>query len=152
LDNIVPNARINVTINYDGNGNRINYDYEWEGPTNGIVGVTFDLLRDADPAAMKQRGDILVIGPYRLRIVGEGYMSPAVYAVRDGWNAAARVRMIWLWHLLDKVYRRAVMTCAVWGLANRPAGVIPTWRDVYALRYLVRAWRWFNDPFGVLND
>jgi hypothetical protein len=152
LLDIAPNARITTTVNYDGNGRRISYSYKWEGPEDGIVGVSFDLLRDADPAVTKQRGDILVIGPYRLRIIGEGYMSPAVYAMRDGWNAVARIRVIWLWHLLDKIYRRAVMTCAVWGLAERPAGVVPTWRDVHALRRLARAWRWFNDPFKVLDD
>jgi hypothetical protein len=45
------------------------YSFEWVG--GNTIGVTRDLLEQADPALLRREGDVLVIGPYRARIVEE---------------------------------------------------------------------------------
>lgn len=149
LLDIVPDAYIKFTVNHDDFGHRSGYDYEWDGPRNGIVGVTFELLRDADPAMLRREGNTIIMGPCCLRIVGESLRG--VYAIIDGRFVVFRVYRFRLSRWLDKIYRRLIVTCSIWGLADFERGTLPTWRNVRFLRCIAEVWRWFNDPFGVLD-
>lgn len=133
LHHIIPNADIITTVNYDDSGNRESYDYAWEGNANGIVGISLFCVSREEDEMISTHGKI-AIGPYHLRIVGQGNFGQMVYAVRDGRRAAVKVRQMKLVCLLNKIYRRLIITCSVWGLADYNEAVIPTWRDVRALK------------------
>lgn len=42
---------------------------------------------------------------------------------------------------LDLVYRRLVITAAVWRLAHFHEGALPIWRDVYVLERVAKFWQ-----------
>lgn len=87
-------------------------------------------------------GDRLIIGPCRVRVVETNFMMRSVVVVRDGplwvaWLAASRAGQ-----LADLVYRRLIITAAVWELANYDQGRVPSWRDLHAVRWLKGWGRW----------
>ncbi len=139
LHHIIPDATIATTTNYDDFGNIESCDYAWEGDKNGIVGISFVLFKRAKCSSkngLKIDGNVILVGPYRLRVIGRDYN--ALYAVRDGWQAAIKVRQMKIVCLLNKIYRRLIITCSVWGLADYNEAVIPTWRDVHALKRITK--------------
>lgn len=148
LHYVIPDADIITTTNYDTFGNRESYDYAWEGKENGIVGISLFRVSKEEDEMISTHGRI-VIGPYHLRIIGQGNFGQMAYAVRDGRRAAIKVRQMKLVCLLNKIYRRIIITCSVWGLADYNEAVIPTWHDVRVLRKLVG---WLGDPLGALPD
>lgn len=81
-------------------------------------------------------GDIVTLGPYRLRVIAPyDYVSMAAYAMRDGWKA----RAYGLWYRaagpLRRTYQRLIVTAAVWGLARFQLHVEPSWCDLHIVRW-----------------
>ena len=101
-----------------------------EGPP--IVRIGEHTIRELLPAWAKSSDDMFVqLGPYVLRRTEEfSYPMNAYY-----WVVVGQGEMYWhYWRVmrfLDQVWRRILMTLAVWGLANWPPDYRPpTWRDV----------------------
>jgi hypothetical protein len=125
---------IHRQLNQLGDLERI--DFEWEG--GPVIGISFDLFSYCGKiqglSGINKNG-VLKIGPYRLKFLEE-----------RGWEALGifvRMRGL-LWPLifikyklirpLDLVYRRLIITLAVWGLAELREAVLPGWQDIYAVR------------------
>lgn len=90
--------------------------------------------RDATRYERLEIGKVYTFPPYRLRIIDNGDMwrwnaYTAVPDTRLWWLAVLRM---WLGRHIDLVYRRLILTAAVWGLADydHTAYVMPTWRDL----------------------
>lgn len=135
LPHIIPDVNIIVTANYDAFGNIESRNYTWDGKGNGVVGVSFALIGMAEETEMNVTGNILTVGPYRLRIIGRDSYCQMLYAVRDNRRAVIKVKQVLLSSLLNRFYRRLIITLSVWGLADYHAATYPVWRDVHVLRW-----------------
>ncbi|KPK86876.1 MAG: hypothetical protein AMJ81_00185 [Phycisphaerae bacterium SM23_33] len=134
---------IEVEAHYDALGGVERYGYKWTG--GDIARFSERLLLDAAKVCQArydefpcQPGDRFEFGPFKLRVLEpDSWQYDVIVAIRDrGFVTDLR----YLWHrfgkLLDVAYRRAVVTLAVWRLAEQHEGALPTWRDVKALRRL----------------
>jgi len=104
-------------------------EYSWEG--GPIAYVDINLLNPSD----EYKDGLLKIGPYRLRLLEEIIWSHQYKFIREdypfwqlavGWHKASR--------LFDLIYRRTIITLAVWRLADYNGATVPGWRDVHILR------------------
>jgi hypothetical protein len=131
---------IEVTVHYDALGGVERYDYKWIG--GDVAKFSEQLLLDADPSEVRydkfprRPGDRFEFGPFKLRVLKEPEWT-AITAIRER-GLITDLRLLWhrFGKLLDIAYRRFIVTLAVWRLAERNEGAIPTWRDVHALRRL----------------
>jgi hypothetical protein len=130
---------IEMTAHYNALGDKERLDFKWIG--GDTVGITLMLLSTAECSVLKydrfpfELGDRFKFGPFKLRVLEVQFWTDTVIAIRDrGFVTDLR----YLWHrfgrLFDIAYRRLIVTLAIWNLADCEAGVIPTWRDVHALR------------------
>jgi hypothetical protein len=120
------------------------FRYEWVGAP--VLEISQNFLWDALPSEVEvfqsknsgyilQPGVKIRIGPFMVKVTDSDLMM--VTAVRMG-------GFLWwfpyLWHratpLVDKFYRRSIITLAVWGLARYSPQTIPYWRDVHILRQI----------------
>ncbi len=85
-----------------------------------------------------QKGNRVTVGPYRLRLVENNDYPPFWFRyIREdslmGW-------LYFIWHRatrpLDGIYRRSILTLAIWGLARYGEATSPHWRDIHALRWI----------------
>jgi hypothetical protein len=137
---------IEITAHYDLQGGGVErYDFEWMGGDVARISHAFLMtVRDVRDDVLKYRkfpkqpGDRFKVGPFGLRVLEREEWSLDIIAIRER-NALTSLR--YYWHrcskLLDTAYRRLIITASVWGLAHYEAAMIPCWRDVHALRYLV---------------
>lgn len=127
--------------------------YEWRGGDVARV-VEFDsplrvLSGDhyVPDATEVERGQVVAIGPYRCRVIDvPSLWDDSYYVMRDGWRARERWLRSAAHDRLDLIYRRLIVTAAIWGLASykllqydgyrRP----PNWTDLYIVQR-VRQWR-----------
>lgn len=110
-------------------------EFSWEGGER--VEVSYRLMQHKS-VYITRRGNLLTIGPYRLRII-EGDPCRATYlCMRDGWKAHLWWGAYRASHILETIYRRLIITAAVWGLGRYVDNAFPTWRDVYMLDWLAR--------------
>jgi hypothetical protein len=108
---------------------RMIVDAEWQGPP--VTLINRFLLEELPDWAVSSDGEMIQIGPYVLRNTGVYEPAPRAfycYRVDSGLE-------YWLWwrlcQSLDFVWRRILLTLAVWGLAQWPRqGEYPTWRHV----------------------
>lgn len=126
---------IAISVWYSALGNIEQVTYTWPAGSHRALVGAFDLR--IDWFALRP-GDQLTIGPYRVRVVETNFMMRSVVVVRDGplwraWLAASRAG-----RLADLVYRRLIITAAVWRLAHYDQGRVPTWRDLYVVQWLQR--------------
>ena len=134
---------IEVTVHYDALGGVERYGYEWIG--GDVAKFSEQLLLDADPSEVRydefprRPGDKFEFGPFKLRVLESDsfWRWDVITAIRDR-GIVTDLRCSWhrFGKLADIAYRRLVITLAVWRLAERNEGAIPTWRDVHALRRL----------------
>ena len=135
-------GRIIQTAHYHPFGTVERYTYQWEGGDRVIVSDA--VLARLDRSWRLEHGQVITVGPWRLRVIDRW---PQI----RGWYCIYETRWGWLWQAAywgirwgELVYRRMVLTLAVWGLADYRANYPPSWRDVGALRWLadrLRGWR-----------
>jgi hypothetical protein len=128
-----PNAHIICHSRPIGLGSPPHITYQWEGgdvlAMSGGMGIV--------PALP---GYTFWIGPYCLRAIEYQYQSDTTIAVRERpIKARAYAALYTATCGLDWMYRRAVLTLAVWGLARYDQGRVPSWRDVKGTARL-QAW------------
>lgn len=85
-------------------------------------------------------GTVLRIGPYKARIIR--YVDPiwqtAVVLRRDDGIAILKVWAYRVTRWLDRIYRRLIITAAVWDLAYYRERSVPSWRDLKIVRRISR--------------
>jgi hypothetical protein len=108
--------------------------YKWVGKSP-YVRISRMLLReitnDYCPKALQ-------LGPYRLLMVDAEPWLDFVLYVRSDKFGALRVALYRSTRLLDLIYRRLIITLAVWGLAEFTPAAIPSWRDIKLIRRLLK--------------
>ena len=119
---------------YDCRGGVERRDYEWEGGELAYIDQRF--MEKEGIHEVPQLGDIINIGPFQLRVIDKKLWGFNYIVARNGWKARLRYVLHRTIKVLDKSYRRLIVTAAVWGLADYHDASIPTWRDVYLLRGL----------------
>jgi hypothetical protein len=72
---IMVNGRIFATRQSNGF-----VSFEWEGAN--VVGITDELIEDADPDYLALDGELLTIGPYKLKVLGRDELRNVVIAER----------------------------------------------------------------------
>lgn len=143
MNYIEANAQILITQHYDLRGNTERYTYKWDGPKNGIVAMSAMFLRQLDPSLSTKDalevGDIVRVGPYKLKVFSWSDLEWNYYFVRqDSFTGNIRATAYRLTRWLDLIYRRLIITAAVWNLAMYDPSQIPSWKDLYITRRLRR--------------
>lgn len=112
-------------------------DYRWIGKSPVTKVDYWSMLPQFDGLDFRLVGKRVSIGPFQLRVLEFSVVEPCYTLVREDyplWWA------LYLWHrltpLLDLIYRRTIITLAVWKLAEYREYEIPTWRDIHALRWI----------------
>lgn len=100
--------------------------FDWVG--GNTVEISYFVIDHASFLDVWQRGSIIGIGPYRLRIIENRPDLATFVCAREG-------PLAWLWaalyratRWLDLAYRRLILTAACRGLAECPPYTVPTWR------------------------
>lgn len=78
------------------------------------------------PFKFKGVGSTINLNGLRLKVVGEYYHSEYLVMLPSAW-AAIFYYLLPIPRWFDKIYRRLILTAAVWGLADCPAAEIPYW-------------------------
>jgi hypothetical protein len=125
---------IEVTQKQNALGKIEQYTYRWIGKSP-YVRVSHSLLQHL---AGSGNGASVQIGPYKLLKVGDEFHIDCVLYVRSDKLAALRIALYKSTRLLDLVYRRLIVTLAVWNLADFHPAYIPSWRDVKILKGLAK--------------
>ena len=106
-------------------------DYVFEG--GPYYHIAKHLISDQEIDTKKR---IIIMGGIRFRIV-DFYPSGGIYPYRDIYlvrlDGKMAIVLSWLRRLtqkLDLVYRRLILTAAVWNLATIREGYILSWRDL----------------------
>lgn len=104
--------------------------YKWKnGP---MCRISTELAEDL---GYKWGDRYVTIGPYRIRVVSHEVPYGIIRGVRVGWPLWWAVPIIFgSTRLLRLVYHRAIITLAVWNLAQVDRNVIPSWRNVRVVR------------------
>jgi hypothetical protein len=125
-------AYIKITVQTNSLGVREAVNYEWGGksPYTYISPPVF-----ITPEIKKINGDKEIqIGPYRLLKVKDAYHLDCALYVRKDKLGALRVALYKSNRLFDMIYRRLIITLAVWKLADFSEARVPTWQDIYLLK------------------
>jgi hypothetical protein len=129
-------ALIKFTVKTNPLGIRESLTAEWEGKSPYTY-VSFFLVDRGE--AMRIKGDEEIqIGPYRLLKVDTDWSMGAWLYVRKDRLGALRIALYKSTRLLDLIYRRLIITLAVWRLADYHQHTIPTWRDIKGLKGFVK--------------
>lgn len=133
-------AKILGHVRTNALGMREQTTYEWDesdgdpmARLNGSALCTFDgVVR-----MMTRSGDVLQLGNLRVRVITYDYCSNQYTIMQDGWRAWFSA-FLWnpLTETIDLIYRRSIITLAVWGLAKFNRGAQPAWQDIYALAWI----------------
>lgn len=79
------NATIITHVEYDEMGNHKGYQFEWDGPEDGLLGISGQLLRlkleIIEAPEKPQIADSIRFGPYQLEVVG--IENDVWYCIRD---------------------------------------------------------------------
>lgn len=121
-----------VRINYEhspleGGLESVYFILEGDGPFFMLDNRT---LRAADraigPFKFKGVGSTIDLNGLRLKVVGEYYQFEYLAMLPSAW-AGMFYYLLPIPRWFDKIYRRLILTAAVWGLAVCPAAEIPCW-------------------------
>lgn len=110
-------------------------NFEWEGNSPYTwVDRTFlgDLVGLGDDRARVQ------VGPYKLLKIEYDYQRDAFLCVRADKFGALRIALYKSTRLLGLIYRRLIITLAVWRLAEFHEATVPTWKDIKVLKRFVK--------------
>lgn len=134
----IADARIVVTEHWDYSGGLERLTYQWEGGDVVCISYCFYSALGLYPKDCRL-GNVFSVGPYRLRVIWADPFSPyEVLAVRDSPRAWRRIVGYVVSSRLESVYRRLIITAAVWTLAEYNATTVPTWRDLYVVKWVAR--------------
>lgn len=135
-------AWIESRVTYDINGMLESEEFTWmgEGRTAqiGREYLEYDLRRRGEGEPDLNPGAVFWLGNLRLRVV-ESHQS-LVYVAREGGLARLWQYENGLYRLLNLVYRRSIVTLAVWRLADYHQATTPSWVDIHAAQWLRRQW------------
>lgn len=116
-----------------GGREQITYRILGKSPLFRFTGAFIDST--VGVVAITQKCD-LRFGPYVFKFMSHEEQSDcAVYVLKNPRGYLA----FFLYHstrVLDLIYRRSIITLAVWRLAEFRRDTIPTWRDIYILKKL----------------
>ena len=103
-------------------------DYSWEGPPEVLI--SHDLLCELNFTI--DNHEKINIGPYRLRLIENDYWQGRSHYIRMDyplwWLRVLSYRMT---RVFDLIYRRFILTLAVWGMADYNAAAIPHRKDIH---------------------
>ena len=109
-------------------------NYEWIG-ASPFLEVFPVLLGDLGYTNFNEPA--IRLGPYKLLFVEYRPHKGVILYVRADRLGKIRVALYKATRLLDLIYRRLIITMAVWNLADYHISVIPTWTDIK----IVQKWR-----------
>ena len=116
-------------------------DFEWTGGSLAYISNLFMSRYTNERDVKRLHGDILQIGPFKVRIIEFEWGYGRVLVIREGWYAPFYYYWRIIGRRMDRVYRKMIVTLAVWDLADYNPATIPYWKDIHALRWLVNKWR-----------
>lgn len=137
---MIPDANIIETQHTDFRGGTERIEYEWRG--GSIVDITDRYLYRAGIYGSLSIGSVVNIGPFRLIVLDYDQPRRAYTFCRTGFKGTVKYSVYRLTKHFDFIYRRLVITAAVWGLAKYEDYSVPTWRDVYFLAWLAKRIKW----------
>ena len=115
---------MNVTVHINPIGMIESKDYQWVGDSPYIL-VDTGRIDNMWPPPQK-----LSLGAYKLKKVEDRpAYSGALYVISDRFYII-RTFVYKLIKLIDLIYRRMIITLAVWNLADYHGGTIPSWVDI----------------------
>lgn len=135
-------AYIIITEHRNPLGHIERYDYRWEGGNTAAISnsLLFKRMRTEDYIRLCS-GAVFTLGPFQLRILEDDPFRDITYVARDGWRTTLRYYFHRATRSLDLIYRRLIISAAVWGLARYDRAAIPSWRDLDLTRWLTAMWR-----------
>ncbi len=124
-------AYLRFTVKTNPLGIRESLTAEWDGKSPYTY-ISWRFLGDI--VGIGGETNEIQIGPYKLLRIEHDELSEKVLYVRKDKLGALRVALYKSTRLLDLIYRRLIVTLAVWRLAEFSIAVLPSWRDIKALK------------------
>lgn len=125
---------VNVTVQRSPLGMLESQTYEWRGKSP-YIRIRYDVVREMGHRSFPDR---IQMGPYRLlKVESYPWEDVALYVRHDRWGRA-RVAAYRLTRWFDLIYRRTIITLAVWHLADFHEVAVPCWSDIHILRKIFR--------------
>lgn len=130
-------AFIEVTVKTNPLGKREAVNHRWVGDS---AYTTIDWLVLDDMNVPLDKAKRIQIGPYKLIEVEKEYAFGRSLYVRSDKLGWLRVAFYKSTRLLDLIYRRIIITLAVWNLAEFSPMRVPDWTDIKAVKWIVKQW------------
>ena len=103
-------------------------EYEWVG--GNVIRINGDFLNELDYGKLRI-GDVIKIGPYRLRCIELNPWSDFAEFMRaDNPWSLFRIWFRTIHGFIEMIYHRIIITLAVWRLADYQQYKEPSWRDI----------------------
>lgn len=131
--NIKPTGEIVATEYRDFKGGLERVEWEWQGGD-----LAYFSRKWIHQGIAQISRDIINVGPFRLRIITQCWEWPGWIVAKDGLKARLIYRIYRCVRHTEIVYRRMILTAAVWHLAEYHQVIAPSWRDIYALDKMAR--------------
>jgi hypothetical protein len=128
-------SHIKITVHRDIRGNPTDYTFRWVGDSPITIIAHFDYHPNL-PIDIDEKNGIITLGPYRLKIMEYLSWESAWKCHRmdvSFWRLRAFVHR--LAHLWREARARAIITLAVWGLADYHPGRIPVFSDIKVVQF-----------------
>jgi hypothetical protein len=129
---------IGITAHHTPLGDLERLTYEWQGGPRVILHDR--VFQEAGYKHSRLRaGKVVSIGPWRLRLIERRVEHRGWVVMQDGWRSWLRCRWQPQVYRFEWVYRRLIVTMALWNLARwNGEGAVPTWRDIYLLAWICK--------------
>lgn len=117
------------TPQWDGNGDLISIDYTLDGGKPFYL-VDYKVLMLNGIGVENIGGKIIQLGTIRLKVIDRSYYSyyswDCLTMIPDEWSVLFYY-LSPVYRFIDLIYRRLILTAAVWGLARCRTDEIPHW-------------------------
>lgn len=105
-----------------------------------LVGGPRFIISDLAYNDIDKSGDIVRIGPYRLRVIERDCNSPSIICVNYEYPLWWMFVLAYRSSVMARVaYSRLIITLAVWGLAKYNPACVPSINDIYFVRK-IKGW------------
>jgi len=132
-------GRIIIHESYGIRGNLEHQKFTWEGPKKTEISVEFLSSLGSGNIYQYRVGDVVQIGPFRLKLYDINYYRGTFLAVRIDypfwWLIPGRHHVS---RILFIAYQRVIMTLAIWGLADYDPTAYLSWRNIKVINTLIR--------------